>query len=239
MRHIDPELDSPALQLAMDEACLLAAEDGAIGPTLRVWSFAQPVVVLGRSSKVKEEVDREFCREHGVSILRRCSGGASIVGGPGCLMYSVVLSVMDHPVVAKIDGAHRFVMQRVLAAVRNQQPSASLDGICDLTLDDRKFSGNALRLTRSHVLYHGTILHAAELELLAGSLALAPRQPDYRAGREHSEFVTNAPLDREQLTKDLASIFEANASHTPELLMQRAIELAAARYSRDDWNLRR
>ncbi|MEL6108614.1 MAG: lipoate--protein ligase family protein [Planctomycetota bacterium] len=239
MKHIDPELDSAALQLAMDEACLLAAEDGIIGPTLRVWSFVRPVVVLGRSSKVSEEVDGEFCRTHDISIYRRCSGGASIVGGPGCLMYSVVLSMNDHPAVAKIDGAHRFVMERVLAAVRNQQPSARLDGICDLTLKGRKFSGNALRLTRSHVLYHGTILHTAKLELVAGCLADAPRQPDYRAGRGHGEFITNAPLDGEQLTNDLALVFEARADRAPDSVLSFANRLVETRYSRDDWNLRR
>ncbi|MEO1528838.1 MAG: lipoate--protein ligase family protein, partial [Planctomycetota bacterium] len=233
MIQIAPKLDSAALRLAMDEACLLAAEEGELGPSLRVWSFADPVVVLGRSSKVDEEVNREFCREHDITILRRCSGGASIVGGPGCLMYSVVLSNADHPSVAKIDGAHELVMARILAAVRRQLPDAELNGICDLTLAGRKFSGNALRVTRTHVLYHGTMLMTADTDLVAGSLAFAPRQPDYRAGRGHGDFITNVKLNVAQLTRDLAGGFEADPGVPPESVIERAVRLAATRYSRD------
>ena len=126
MRHIIESLTDPADHLALDEAVLLAADAGELGETIRVWQFDRHVVVLGRSSKVDYEVDRAYCESNDIAILRRCSGGASVVGGPGCLMYSVVISLSKQPELRKIDAAHRYVMQRVFAAVQQQVPECQL-----------------------------------------------------------------------------------------------------------------
>ncbi|QDV41626.1 putative lipoate-protein ligase A [Stieleria neptunia] len=234
----------PAMLLALDEAFLMGAESGEIGPSFRTWEFPNPTVVLGRSSKADRETDREHCDRHGIGIYRRCSGGASIVGGPGCLMYSVVLSLEHAPHLAKIDEAHTFVMQRVLTAAQRQLPEIRLQGICDLTWRNRKFSGNALRITRSHVLYHGTVLYAADLENVARCLAFAPRQPDYRDGRDHQSFITNVPLNPATLADDLAAgfdfaqRFDPPSGQVPEAIMARAVELVSKRYSCEDWRFR-
>src|SRR6056297_1386937 len=184
MRQLITPPMSPEQELALDEALLVRADEMTDSDTfgsgesaiegerkeanpledlewLRLWTFDRPVLVLGRSSKVASEVSAEACESAGVPVLRRCSGGASIVGGPGCLMYSVVLSLDRRPAVRKIDEAHRWVMGRLLAAVTRQLPGATWQGTCDLVWEGRKFSGNSLRLARRHLLYHGTILYGA------------------------------------------------------------------------------
>ncbi|KAA5538745.1 lipoate--protein ligase family protein [Roseiconus nitratireducens] len=235
-----PSLDhtAPEMQLALDEAMLLATDAGEIPPGFRTWTFDLPTLVLGRSSKVALEADRDFCDSEGISIQRRCSGGASIVGGPGCLMYSVIISMNEHPQAAKIDGAHRFVMDRLLSAVRRQQPDTRQQGICDLTWNEQKFSGNALRMARGHVLYHGTILHAADLALIDRCLNFAPRQPDYRRGRDHRSFLTNIPLDPQRLAADLADQFGVPAGDLAGPVICRAESLVEQRYSRNEWRFR-
>lgn len=234
----DGGLVEAATQLAVDESLLVSADEGMIGPTIRVWELSKPTVVLGRSSKVDWEINRAFCAARGVEILRRCSGGASIVGGPGCLMYSVVLSIDQAPEIAKVDAAHRHAMDRVLAAAQRQVPAARREGICDLALAGRKFSGNALRIARRHILYHGTILYAADLELIARCLEFAPRQPDYRRGRPHDEFIANAPLDPVRFAGDLAAEFDAATGEVPGEVFRRARELVSNRYSCEDWRFR-
>ena len=238
MRHIIESLTDPADHLALDEAVLLAADAGELGETIRVWQFDRHVVVLGRSSKVDYEVDRAYCESNDIAILRRCSGGASVVGGPGCLMYSVVISLSKQPELRKIDAAHRYVMQRVLAAVQQQVPECQLKGICDLTFLNRKFSGNSLRVSRSHLLYHGTILFDADLNLLARCLCNAPRQPDYRDGRDHGDFVTNVPINPDELSRDLIKYFEAEAEPLTELPQSRIRKLRQERYDAAQWHFR-
>ena len=231
-------LQEAAAQLALDEALLIAADEDGIGPSFRIWELSRPTVVLGRSSKVDRETDRAFCAAGGIPIVRRCTGGASIVAGPGCLMYSVVLSIEQHPELAKVDAAHRHVMDRVLAAARRQVPAARREGVCDLTLAGRKFSGNALRIARRHVLYHGTILYAGDLALIAKCLDFAPRQPEYRGGRSHGEFITNATLRPDRFADDLASQWNAAPGDPPPEVFDRARELASKRYGCDDWHYR-
>ncbi|MEM0926260.1 MAG: hypothetical protein AAGJ83_09520, partial [Planctomycetota bacterium] len=235
--------EDAAFQLAVDEACLLAADGGEISESFRLWEFRRPVVVLGRSSQHRLETDFDECGRLGVGIYRRCSGGASIVGGPGCLMYSVVLSHQSRPSVSTIGGAHNFVMESLLAAVRRQLPETRRDGICDLVWHECKFSGNALRVARSHTLYHGTLLYDYDVDLIERCLAYAPRQPEYRRGRNHESFVTNAPLQLELLRNHLAETFSVSdvfsASSVESVILPRAKTLVAERYKLESWRFKR
>ena len=241
MKRIIESLSDPADHLALDEAALLLADDESApnwGDTIRTWQFDHPVVVVGRSTRVGDEVDREFCEANDIPIFRRCSGGASIVGGPGCMMYSVVISLEKTLGARKIDEAHQYVMSRVLAAVRKQVDAATWQGTCDLTHEDRKFSGNSLRIARTHLLYHGTILFGSDLQLLARCLCHAPRQPDYRRSRDHHEFVTNVSIDPTELQKDLLEQFGVNDESISRLPLETIRSLRQQRYDNPDWHFR-
>ncbi len=106
MRSIDLTLTTPAENLALDEALLDWAEDeNPEWEFVRVWESPQPIVVVGRSSRVNEEVHAQRCAELAIPILRRSSGGAAVVAGPGCLMYAVVLSYQSRPALRDITRA--------------------------------------------------------------------------------------------------------------------------------------
>ena len=233
MQSVEETLDDPADHLALDEALLLESKDA-----IRIWEFSQPVVIAGRSSRIDDEIDREYCQAAKIPILRRCTGGAAVVGGPGCLMYSVVLNTDDQPQLHRIDAAHQHVMTRVLHAMQIQIPETRWQGICDLTWRNKKFSGNSLRITRDSLLYHGTILYDFDLNLIARCLCAAPRQPDYRAGRDHESFVTNVPIDPERLKADLLRHFHAAGKSCTNALLPGIRQLRTGRYDLDAWNFR-
>lgn len=238
MQQIIETLSDPADHLALDEAALLLADAGEMPETIRVWQFDRPVVVVGRSTRVQFEVNRELCAVKGIPIMRRCSGGASVVGGPGCLMYSVVISLETRPHLRKIDAAHDYVIRRVLAAVKQQVDAAKLQGICDLTLNERKFSGNSLRISRCSFLYHGTILYDVDLSLLADCLEGAPRQPDYRKGRDHNDFVTNVALDPDRFAIKLMQQFAVAGDPITQLPQTKMLALRQTRYDLPEWHSR-
>lgn len=185
------------LQIEESDADESAITSGCANEMLRVWQLESPCVVLGRGSKWAEEVNELACERDGVPVLRRASGGASIVAGPGCLMYSVLISYRSRPAWRALDVAHEQVMSRICEAVQRTvdtfqlQLKIAIQGTCDLTTNERKFSGNALRCKRNWMLYHGTILVSMPLEWLPLYLLEPPRQPDYREKREHNAFVTN------------------------------------------------
>ena len=235
MFYLNLTCETAAEDLALDEALLDAAENGdSPFEILRIWELRRPAVVVGRSSQTAVEVQRAYCREHDVPVLRRTSGGAAIVAGPGCLMYSVVLSYVRRPDLRAVDAAHCFVLNRVLAAVKTAVPEARICGTSDLAVGDRKFSGNSLRCRREHFLYHGTLLYGFPLELISQCLGTPPRQPEYRGARPHASFVTNHAASREKLIAGLRAEFAAMGP-PPAVPWERVRELVAEKYSQAAW----
>src|SRR5262245_16775712 len=149
MRLLDLTLPRPAENVALDEALLDAAEAGdAADDVLRFWESPQPVVVVGRSSRVAEEVNIDACRERSVAIVRRASGGAAIVAGPGCLMYAVVIGYDGREHLRMLDEAHRHVLTLVADALRPFAATIECVGTSDLAVHGRKVSGNSARCKR-------------------------------------------------------------------------------------------
>jgi lipoate-protein ligase A len=239
MLRLDLTCTSPAENVALDEALLDQAETEDDGPEiLRLWEPSQPLVVVGRSSQVAVEVQLDECRRRAVPVLRRASGGAAIVTGPGCLMYAVVLSYARHPELRMLDQAHQYVLSRIVAGLSTLGIVADICGTSDLARDGRKFSGNSLRCKREHFLYHGTLLYDFDLSLISSLLGVPPRVPEYRANRPHEAFVGNLQVPREALVTCLASAFGAceTMSDWPD---ERTKMLVSERYSRDSWNFSR
>jgi lipoate---protein ligase len=239
MQLVDLTLATPEENLALDEALLERADDSPQPREyLRLWQSPQPVVVVGRSSQRAAEVNLEFCRRRGIRFLRRVSGGAAIVAGPGCLMYAVVLSHDLRPETVAVDAVHRLVLSIHVSALRNRLRDVNRRGTSDMALGDLKFSGSSMRAKRRACLHHGTLLFDFDLSLIESCLAMPPRQPEYRQGRAHHEFVTNLPLGVDILRAALIQAW--NAEHIEsELPHARTQQLVAERYSCSEWNEQR
>jgi len=197
-----------------------------------------PIVVVGRSSQVELEVDLEYCRAQGIAVLRRTSGGAAIVAGPGSLMYAAVLSYDLRPELRSLDQAHRFVLETTLSALAQIAPGARRRGTSDLALGELKFSGNSVRCKRRHLLYHGTLLYDFDLPLVARCLKMPPRQPDYRHGRAHGEFITNLSTTAAELRRALLAKWNARGD-TIAWQSAEVDRLVSERYGREEWTMQR
>jgi len=236
MKLLDLTLESPAANLALDEALLDEAESLTAGAQwLRFWEPVSTMVVLGRSSRLDREVDLGRCQARQVPVLRRCSGGAAIVTGSGCLMYSLVLRLHDQPQLRIPDEAHRFVLQKVATALAPLGYPVEHQGTSDLAVGGRKFSGNSLRCKRNHILYHGTLLYDFPLAQISALLEMPPRQPDYRQQRGHDDFVMNLDAGADQLRQLLTEQWHADEESAP-WPRDRTGQLIATRYSQADWN---
>jgi lipoate-protein ligase A len=258
MQFLDVTLPTAAENLAFDEALLQQAEAGRAHSVLRLWESPQLAVVVGRSSRVADEVDETKCQQAGVPILRRTSGGAAVLIGPGCLMVSVVLGYEQYPHLRMIDQAHCFVLQRNATALGKLVEGVTVGGVTvggvtvggvtvggvtvegtsDLALAGKKFSGNSLRCGRDHFLYHGTVLYDFDLDRVAELLKSPPRQPAYRAMRDHTGFLTNLPVAGVDVRRVLRDAWRAERQFDgwPEAEVER---LVAEKYCRDEWNFRR
>jgi lipoate-protein ligase A len=189
LRLLDLTLPSPAENLALDEALLDEVDERGGDPVLRFWESERHFVVLGRSSRLEDDVHVAVCERDGVPVLRRASGGGTVLQGPGCLSYALVLPLDLHPHLASIRSTYRFILDRIAGALQRWEPAIAFRGISDLAIGDMKVSGNAQRRQRRALLFHGTVLYRMQAAVITRYLKHPARQPDYRRDRSHDLFV--------------------------------------------------
>lgn len=241
MKVLDLTLATPEENLACDEALLDTAEAGESGEVLRFWEPPQPFVVVGYANKVATEVNVAACEAREVPILRRCSGGGTVLQGPGCLNYAVILRITDDGLTRSIHSANQFIMERNGAAIQSaigHRPSAiQVRGHTDLALGGRKFSGNSQRRRRNHLLFHGTFLWNFDLATISDLLAFPSLQPEYRRSRDHSEFLANLACPPTAIRDALTATWQATEpfGQPPS---EAITSLARTKYALREWNFK-
>jgi lipoate-protein ligase A len=238
MHFLDLTLPTLAENLALDEALLLEAEAGRGGEVLRVWEWSKHAVILGAGCRLAEDVDEIACQADGVPILRRASGGGTVLLGLGCLCYAVVLAYDRAPALREIRSSYAYVFERIQEQLADVLPNVEHAGISDLALTGRKFSGNSQQRKQSFLLHHGTLLYQVDLSRVGRYLRMPSRQPDYRQGREHGAFLMNVPLDAGELKQRLRRAWEAwdDTLAWPEPIVA---QLVAQKYTTVEWVRRR
>ena len=161
-----------------------------------------PLVVLGRSANPERDLDLDACRADRVPILWRCSGGGAVVLGPGCLTYSLRLSLEHAPALRDVATSYRLILGALARALA--VPGLEIRGLADLALDNRKVSGNAQRRDSGGLLHHGTLLYGFDSRLAMRYLRPPHRPPAYRQDRTHLEFLGNLPLSSAEIRARLA-----------------------------------
>lgn len=238
MLFLNHSYEAPADNLAWEEAALEWAEESGTQGILRLWESPTLFVVLGYGKQAAAEVHLDACRRDGVPVLRRCSGGGTVLQGPGCLNYCLILPIAAHPALETITGANHHIMvrQRDLLRAASSLP-VEIDGHTDLRVGDRKCCGNAQRRKRAHILFHGSILLNFDLGRIADYLQLPEVQPAYRNGRTHADFLANLGLNPQAAADALqagwAAVRPFEADLADEIQALREI-----RYDSPEWNLR-
>jgi lipoate-protein ligase A len=233
VKLLDLTLPTPAENLACDEALLDAAEAGEItDEALRFWESPTHFIVVGHANHIRKEVNDDVP----VPVLRRCSGGGTVVQGPGCLNYALILRIPDSGPLAHLTGTNTFVMQRMAGALKPLLgDECTPRGTTDLALGKHKFSGNAQRRKRHWLLFHGTFLLNFDLTLIGRLLKFPSRVPDYRQGRSHLDFVRNLPVNAAAVKTAVVAAWDVDGN-LPVVPHARIAQLVASHYGRPEWN---
>jgi lipoate-protein ligase A len=236
MKFLELTFEEPPANLACDEALLETMETGpSSGECLRVWEARKYFVVLGHSNQMLSDVDVVACNECHVPILRRVSGGGTVVQGPGCLNYSLILK-NDPRLIGNITDTFQYVLERHRKLIEDLCGiAARVEGISDLTLGGLKVSGNAQYRKARFVLVHGTFLLSFDLRLIEKYLPVPARQPAYRNGRSHSQFITNLNIDPASVRERLRTAWAAS-DFFHDVPFARIDQLVRDRYGRTEWS---
>jgi len=238
MNFCDLSLPSPEENLACDEALLELAEEGRVGEVLRVWEPRQYFVVVGYSNQAAAEVNLPFCQLNTIPVLRRCTGGGTVLQGPGCLNYSLVLRLADSGPLQSIPATNAFVLnlhQTALSALL--RAPVEMRGHTDLAIGGLKFSGNAQRRKKHFLLFHGSFLLHLDMSLVERALRLPSRQPEYRVNRSHSDFLINLGVPAIRIKEALAECWSASEP-LADLPFEQVSLLTREKYGQEKWNFK-
>jgi lipoate---protein ligase len=171
MRELEWEVIPPSphpahMHMALDEVLLESVRAGRRRPTLRLWEWIEPALVIGSHQSVMNEVDAVAAHELGFVVTRRMSGGGTMLCEPGrTITYSLYL---PESVVQGITFRRSYALLddwAVRAFVEMSIP-ASYREINDIISPRGKIAGAAQARRRGFVLHHTTIAHAMDVELL-------------------------------------------------------------------------
>src|SRR5690606_34509294 len=133
----------PALHMALEEVLTAGVAAGRRPPTLRVWEWAAPAVIIGSFQSLRNEVDAEGARRHGIEVVRRISGGGAMFVEPGnTITYS--LSVPEALVQGlSFQDSYAYLDDWVLGALGDMGIRAWYQPLNDIATDQGKIAGAA------------------------------------------------------------------------------------------------
>jgi len=239
MKLFDFTFDSAAENLAADEALLDWCEENDGEEILRFWESPEHFVVVGYANKIATEVNVANCEAKQIPILRRCSGGGTVLQGRGCLNYALILRITEKSPLANITSANKFIMERNREAIQSlvQSPKSKVEvcGCTDLVIGDKKFSGNSQRRRKNFLLFHGTFLLNFDLHLVGECLQTPSKQPDYRSDRSHDNFLTTLNMPADKVKAAMQKVWKA-ALPLQNPPLKQISKLAREKYSTREWN---
>jgi len=236
MLIVQNHLTKPEENLACDEILLDFCESNDGPELLRFWESSSYFVVLGYTKSLQKEVNVAECAERDIPILRRCSGGGTVLQGTGCLNYSLISKIPPEEFPHNIPATNCRVMRAQRDALRALLPGdVEICGHTDLTWNGLKFSGNAQRRKSRYFLFHGTILLNFDIDLVQKVLLMPEVQPAYRELRPHQSFITNLPLHKQEVETVIAAKWNADGVFS-ELPLHDIQTLAAEKYLSPQWN---
>jgi lipoate-protein ligase A len=141
---------------------------------------------MGSNERAEQSVDSEACTRLGVDILKRCTGGGTVLQSAGVLNYSLVTPAPDH---LDLAASFRQGTSIVIAVLEAFGISGVTQGTSDIAVGDRKISGNAQARRWKSLLVHGTLVVDFDFDLAEKVLLHPQREPGYRQRRSHRDFL--------------------------------------------------
>lgn len=174
---------NPCVNLATEEYLLL--NEQRTDDMLLLWRNAN-TIVIGRHQLAVQEINIDFVRERGITIVRRITGGGAVYHDLGNVNFSFI---------TRATNAEQITLERftkpVAKALRAMGLNAKTTGRNDIAVDGLKVSGNAQHLFKGRLLHHGTMLFDADLSILGQALKPHPSKLISRGIRSVRSRVTN------------------------------------------------
>ena len=247
-RLLDTDVAPGPFTAALDESIARARSAGQVPDTLHFYRRRPPAVTVGYSLEAAEEVDLDYCRRHGIDVVRRLSGGGAIYTDDRQLVYSLATKDV---LPSRVEDSMAMVCRALAKAITSLGAPAVFWPPNDVLVNGRKVSGSAQLRKWGVVLQHGTVLVDADAEEMFGALKVPGEKlekhsledPRRRITTLHAELGRTVAMDevKAALKNAFEEAFGASLApgHPTSGEMALAEELSRSKYGNDGWNLRR
>jgi lipoate-protein ligase A len=204
---------SPMIHTALDETLTLRVGRGDRLPTLRIWQWSGPCVVLGRFQSVRNEVNADVLAENGFDLVRRISGGGAMFIQPeGAITYSIyapeeMAAGMSFP------ESYAFFDAWVIDALRELGVEARYAPLNDITSTNGKIGGAAQARRGGAILHHATMAYQMDGALMSKILRTGKEKLSDKgvqsADKRVAPLLQQTALDRDVIIHHLIGHFRA------------------------------
>jgi lipoate-protein ligase A len=240
------ETRSAALNMAIDEAIMESVAMRTSPPTVRFYGWSPSAVSIGCFQNIGDEVDLKRCRELGIDVVRRRTGGGAVFHAEGGeITYSLIA---PEPIMPQdIDLSYSDICGRVVQALRSLGLASEFKPINDILVEGKKISGSAQTRRGGILLQHGTLLLHLDEDLMFQALRVGKKKIEDKGLSDARERVTSldrhAQASEERVLAALAASFSAgidsSVGYISKAEMTRAQEIAEQRYLSQEWTFSR
>lgn len=181
MLIIRSNTSNPAFNLATEEFLMNHKQDN--------WFYLyinDPSIIVGKHQNSLAEINVDYVKENNVIVIRRTTGGGAVFHDPGNLNFTFIMK--EHP---GETADFRKYTQPIIDVLQAMDVDAKFEGRNDMTIEGKKFSGNAKAFYNNKILQHGTLLFDSTLPNLSQALKLNPLKYRDKAVKSISSRVTN------------------------------------------------
>ena len=241
---IHGEAYAPVVQMALDQVLSEEVGAGTRKPTLRIWEWDQPGVVIGSFQSVKNEVDLENAAKYGFQVVRRVSGGGAMFMDSGAVITYSIYAPTDLVQGMTFADSYAFLDEWVIVALKSLGIDASYQPLNDITSPSGKIGGAAQkRLGTGAVLHHVTMSYDMDGDRMVEVLRIGREKMSDKGTKSANKRVdplrSQTGLTRaeiiERMEQTFSRLYGATKSEvTPEELA-RAEQLVVEKFGTEQW----
>ena len=237
----------PAVLGALDQVLTEELAAGRRGPTLRFWEWDERAVFIGSFQSLRNEVDPEGVAKHGVTVVRRISGGGAMFMEAGnCITFSLVVpaSLVDG---LSFEQSYRFLDDWVIGALADVGVTATFSGLNDIASPAGKIAGSAQkRLAGGAVLHHMTMAYDIDADKMLEVLRIGREKLSDKGTTSANKRVdpvrSQTGLPREQVIDAFIAHFRSRYRTVDDDLrpeeLERAQQLVEEKFGNPEWTAR-